>query len=117
MHIHAEVVLAQRLKLWSPSNIDSVGIKNRLTQGAPVTWVDRVRRARDFAMLSECTYGVAVSQDEISAGCDVIRCKRTGCETQWVGLTYLLEANMNPPTTLVSCSIHRAWICDKWLDW
>ncbi|KAF8233474.1 hypothetical protein L208DRAFT_1266720 [Tricholoma matsutake] len=44
-------------------------------------------------MLSECTCGVAVSQDEISAGCDVICCKKTGCETQWyhlqcIGLEY-----------------------------
>jgi len=31
--------------------------------------------------------GVAVSQDKISAGRDMIHCKRTGYETQWVSLT------------------------------
>jgi hypothetical protein len=90
MHIHAEVLSAQRAETvdlpTSPSNTDSVGIENPFTQGAPATWVGQVRHTRDFAMLSECTCGAAVSQDKISAGRDVIRCKRTGCETQWVSL-------------------------------
>jgi hypothetical protein len=92
MHIHAEFSSAQRAETVDPptmpSNTDSVGIENPFTRGAPATRVGRVRRTRDFAMLSECTCGVAVSQDEISAGRDVIRCKRTGCETQWVSLTH-----------------------------
>ena len=92
MHIHAEFLLTQRAKTVDapmlPLNTASMGIENPFTQGAPATRVGWVRHTPDFAMLSECTCGVAVLQDEISVGCDMIYCKRTGCETQWISLTH-----------------------------
>jgi hypothetical protein len=38
-------------------------------------------------MLLECACGAVVTQDEISAERDVIRCRRLGCEMKWVSLT------------------------------
>lgn len=55
---------------------------------APATRSGRIRRTRDFAMLSVCTCGEAVSPDEISTGEKVIQCKKTGCETRWVRPLY-----------------------------
>ena len=44
----------------------------------------RTRRTWDFAMLSDCTCGVRVSNDEAEAKVGMINCKKTGCETRWV---------------------------------
>jgi len=118
MDIHAEFLSAQRAETVDPPmlplNTDSMGIENLFTWGTPATRVGWVHCTQDFVMLSECTCRVAVLQDEISAGCDVIRCKKTGCETQWVSLTH--SHGKHGLTHDLPSSMHRAWVCNQQLD-
>src|SRR3984885_8440817 len=51
---------------------------NLFTQEVPTTWAGCIHCACDFTMLSECTCGAIVTQDKISAECDVICCRRPG---------------------------------------
>jgi hypothetical protein len=51
----------------------------------PATHIGRKRKARDLqAILEVCTCGQAVTDNKITSGGSVIKCKSTGCETGWV---------------------------------
>src|ERR1700733_5416780 len=54
---------------------------NLFTQEVPTTRAGHICCAHDFTMLSECTCGAIVTQDEISAKRDVIHCRRPSYET------------------------------------
>ena len=85
---------------------------NLFTQEVPTTRAGHICCAHDFTMLSECTCGAIVTQDEISAEHDVIRCRRPGCETIWVSLTPPKEMNIDSHMTSVLSSVHRAQVCN-----
>lgn len=68
----------------------------------------RVRRARDFAILSECTCGATVSEEEIAAKEAVIECRKRGCETRWVCLVHLILLTVTD--IRVCCSVSTIFI-------
>ena len=85
---------------------------------APKTRSGRVRRAQDFALLSECICGEVVSSEEVLANLEVIQCKRAGCETKWVSVLifaviFIYSHNLQYHLACVGLEypIH-SWTCD-----
>jgi hypothetical protein len=66
--------------------------KGLFTVEAPKTHSGCVHRARDFAMLSVCTCGESISDEEVAAHQGIIQCKKAGCETKWVSKHLLVVA-------------------------
>jgi hypothetical protein len=65
---------------------------NQFTFDALETRVGRKRRTRDLhSILSVCTCGLEVSEEEIVQNKDVILCRRAGCETGWVSQILVSE--------------------------
>jgi hypothetical protein len=66
--------------------VDAMDVSdNQFTVDAPETRAGRKRKTRDLhSILSVCTCGHAVSEDEILQNTDTIMCQRPGCETGWV---------------------------------
>jgi hypothetical protein len=71
--------------------IDAMDISdNQFTINAPETRAGRKRKTRDLhSILSVCTCGHAVSEDEILQNTDIIMCQRAGCETGWVSQIFI----------------------------
>lgn len=69
--------------------------KGLFTLEAPKTRSGRVRCARDFAMLSICTCGESITDEEVAAHQGIIQCKKAGCETKWVS-TYTGSCSQPP---------------------
>jgi hypothetical protein len=68
--------------------------ENTFMVDAPKTRSGRVCCARDFAMLSVCTCGESVSDEEVAAYRDIIQCKKAGCETKWVSTSMAVTLNI-----------------------
>ena len=60
----------------------------------------RARHTRDFLTLSVCTCGQNVSNDEIEAQTNVIRCRKSGCETIWVSETHFRGLDTYSPFSI-----------------
>jgi len=67
--------------------------KNPFTVDVPKTHSGHVRCVQDFVMLSVCTCGESISDEEVATYQDDIQCKKAGCETKWVS-----------PVIICSCS-------------
>jgi hypothetical protein len=69
-------------------------------------------------MLSECTCRAVMTQDEIAAECDVIHCRRPGCETKWVSLVspkdeYILTDDFSNHLLCIGLEYMTSnWTCD-----
>ena len=74
------------------------------TLDGPATRIGRKRKARDLqAILEVCICGQAVTDNEISSGENVIKCKSIGCETGWVSQKILQKNSLI--TEMVSSTI------------
>ena len=69
-----------------PDQSLEVGQQESLFTDAPKTHSGQVQCAQDFAILSECVCGEAVSGEEASADLEAVQCKWAGCETKWVSV-------------------------------
>ncbi|KAF9455979.1 hypothetical protein BDZ94DRAFT_1302808 [Collybia nuda] len=101
---------APRLKTLGPSDVPtpetvpdgrqpvaSAAIDDEVASG---TRLQRKRKVLDVGNLSQCLCGNTVFREQTTNG-EAVRCKRSGCETEWYHLI-CIELEMAP----------RNWICD-----
>ena len=102
----------------SPSALPGAG-PSALPQALPETETTflptistRARRVRKANVLSlnMCTCGVVITESEINAGTDVMRCRVPGCETVWVSIFLVSLFHLLTHTIYSDSIIERAWI-------
>ena len=65
----------------------------------------RKRKGIDLANLRVCVCGVAVSEDEMGASENVVKCCKNGCETGWVCVHSL------PQGVVLTVGVNHAHLC------